>query len=429
MLAVHFPGALPLRVWNRGRPMMRGLVALMVLCSFVLSPAGAQSWWDDDNWDWTDDDYYEDVRSGYGSPSRPQQPSYRQPTAPSYSGSSSGSNVPARVNSNHEMPSNIRPWSGAWYPRKYAELAFRDFSQGLSPFEKYDSIVYNWYGRVPGAAAWEADPLHNHNNAPYPEKPSWTGHCNGLAAAAILCQEPTRSIRIPLDAPVRLAKLIYNNARSAPAGLFEDGRHDYTYENSNRRDLELTVADQKGWLAESYMTCQTQQFSNKDLLGHRYSGSEINVNDPTYRDIEPHYFHYLLQEYVRRRNQAVVAEVDPHQPVNNHPVYGYEAQGSYDPRRRAYNFRTSVLMTDYASSADATGTKTMKRDYTYTLYCDQSGRIVGGEWTGSSVTKHPDFIWIPIANAQAYQTYENPCINGGFVNFLFQQYGGRRESR
>jgi len=33
--------------------------------------------------------------------------------------------------------------------------------------------------------------------------------------------------------------------------------------------------------------------------------------------------------------------------------------------------------------------------YSYVLELDKDGKIIGGEWTGSSKTNHPDFVWLP----------------------------------
>lgn len=33
--------------------------------------------------------------------------------------------------------------------------------------------------------------------------------------------------------------------------------------------------------------------------------------------------------------------------------------------------------------------------YSYVLELDKEGKIIGGEWTGSSKTNHPDFVWLP----------------------------------
>lgn len=39
--------------------------------------------------------------------------------------------------------------------------------------------------------------------------------------------------------------------------------------------------------------------------------------------------------------------------------------------------------------------------YEYVLELDNAGRIIGGEWIGSSKQNHPDFLWLPVAHGGA----------------------------
>ena len=63
------------------------------------------------------------------------------------------------------------------------------------------------------------------------------------------------------------------------------------------------------------------------------------------------------------------------------------------------------LEVDYISESSASvdgnlsgsiDTYTRTDHYTYVLEVDSAGKIVGGEWTGSSKTNHPDFLWLPL---------------------------------
>jgi len=48
--------------------------------------------------------------------------------------------------------------------------------------------------------------------------------------------------------------------------------------------------------------------------------------------------------------------------------------------------------------------------YEYVLEADAEGRLIGGEWVGTSKTNHPDFLWLPLSVNQ------NKPILGGLVD-------------
>ncbi len=401
------------------------IAGVLTLSSMFVSArlprAAADEWGNWDEWVGSRRDesagFWDDVRNRFSSGWR----EWRNNRAPSSRPSPGERNRPAYGDGGARrlgasVPPRDIPWSGTWWPRKRCGLAFLDTGDGLSPFEKYDTIVYDRTGRVPGAAAWEADPANRHNEAAYGYGASWSGHCNGLAAAAILSPEPRRDIRVPLRRGVVL-KLNIDSPQAAVPGLFRDGAPDYYAYQAPGGSITLTVDDMKGWLAEQYMNCRVQQFANPDLLGHRYNRPYIDEYDPTYRDIKPHYFHWLLLTFVGRRKQAIVAEVDPHMAVNNHPLYKYEMDIRRLDRTRYY-VTARVWLTDYAPSWGYVGTNPMIRTYTYILYTYDGRRVYNGEWVGSSVHQHPDFIWIPIDDMPAYGQYENPCLDPGTIRSI-----------
>lgn len=387
-------------------------LALALLGSLCLAPlASAYDHWNDDR-DFAESDFFGDLAQRYSNS--------RVSAASSYNSGRGAANASSRnytysrpIVTQYAMPENRRPWSGLWWPRGSAELSFLSLSQGLSPFEKYDTYVFNRTGRNPLAALWEADPSNNHNYGPMQGSVDWAGHCNGLAAAACLVREPPARARIQLGARARGVKLRIAQASQASYGISRYGENAYTQVQLPGGALELTSDDLKGWLSEMFMTCSTMQFQNPQVLGTRYNRSQIDTRDPSYQDILPHYFHYLLIQFVQNRNQPIVLEVDPHLPVNNHPAYAFSARGVQ--RGNTVSFTNRVWLTDYAPSYQYQGTKPMVRDYTYDLTVDARGRVTGGRWTGSSVNAHPDFVWIPTGDRNAYRDRENPRLQANTV--------------
>lgn len=303
-----------------------------------------------------------------------------------------------------------RPWSGIWWPRKSAGLVYHEYSDGLSPMEKYDTIFYNVTKRVAGAASWEADPMNRHNYAPYSDKPSWTGHCNGLAAAAILEPQPKSSLRFNFGSSAGKIVLKYQTASTAPYGFSQDGKSDYYLYAMGANGMLLTVADQKGWLSELYQSTNQLSFANANYSGNRYYDSTVRPSDAAYKDIIPHYFHYLLLNYVKA-GRAIVIDASTGSSVFNYPLFYFTSRSTYYPAYRTHSVRTTVYLTDYASDGNYVGTKIKTKDYTYQMTVDTAGRITSSQWTGSSINDHPDFAWIPVSRAGPSGTRSNPNLD------------------
>lgn len=329
--------------------------------------------------------------------------------------------IPASISQQSQLPQNRTPWSSVWWPRRPAGLAFQPLSQGLSPLEKFDTMVWNRTGRNPLATLWEADPANAHNEAPRQGAQDWAGHCNGLAAASILVPEPPAQLRIQLQRGAAL-KLQIARPEQAQYGITRWGEQAYRTVGVEGGVLDLTSDDLKGWLSEQFMACTVLQFRNPNLLGTRYNRPQIDWNDPSFQDIYPHYFHFLLQDFLKNRQQSLVIEVDPHMPVNNHPAYAFQANGTR--QGNAISVHTRVWLTDYAPTWQFRGTQGQVRDYTYTLWFDQWGRVAGGQWTGDSVVRHPDFCWIPTGDRAPWGNVENPRLDPQWVTGTIRQAQG-----
>lgn len=397
----------------------RGAVAWMVAGLFLAAPAAGQlGTWDSDRD--LESGHFSDLIErfrGYEDRGSRSYASYRDPRAGTYTPPVPVA-APARVDQQAQLPAQRMPWSGIWWPRRPCELAFLPFSQGLSPLEKYDTLALARTGSLPGAALWEADPGYQHNDGPIAGRVDWAGHCNGAAAAAVLVPEPPVRLVVPLGTQAYGVDLVYPSAAQVPYGASQYRDQAYRRVALPGGQLELTGDDLKGWLSEIYMNCATLQFRNPRVLGTRYDRPAIDWNDPSFQDIHPHYLHYLLQEFLKNRGQSIVIEVDPHLPVNNHPAYAYQASGTR--QGNLLHFTTRLWMADYAPRYQFRGTHPMVHTYTYTLQLDGSGRVVGGQWTGGSVSNHPDFVWIPVGDRGPEGTRENPRVDPRLVHHVLQ---------
>ncbi len=255
-----------------------------------------------------------------------------------------------------------KPWSGYWWSRKEGKLV-KGWAGNEPPFRKYDRFVQARTGRNPGAHAWEADPANGHYD---PNGPSWAGHCNGWAAAAVMEPEPRE-----------------------PRTL--DG-------------ITFTTADQKALLSEMWMDCRT-------LFYGRRKDSAV----PFSLDIYPNVFHRLLVENIKQKKRAIIADTSFSRSVWNYPIYGYETQW----KRRWWlpgmvHVTTTVYFADDGVKPEFLGTKTFTKTYHYILQVNGRGEIIGGTWDPRSLWDHPDFVWIPIADSPA-QGGENPKLTPSFV--------------
>ncbi len=269
------------------------------------------------------------------------------------------------------------PWSGYWWPRKVTALfeGWRGHKPG--PLAKYDAYVQQVTGRNPGAVAWEADVRNNHYN---PNAEGWEGHCNGWAAAAIMTPEPTFS-RI-------------------------------------RGGIEFTVGDQKALLSEQWMNCYC------NFYGHRYWGGS---DDPD--DIYPDEFHRVIEKYIGENKSAVICDIEYEEMVWNFPMYKYTSSWSeswFDENK--LKVKTTCWFVNDDVGAEFVGTRSFTIDYTYNLYLDKNGNVESGEWTGKSRRNHPDFIWVPTADAPNPKNgnLENPRLHPRFVQQICE--GPARET-
>ncbi|MFZ2958428.1 MAG: hypothetical protein WA705_16195 [Candidatus Ozemobacteraceae bacterium] len=260
------------------------------------------------------------------------------------------------------------PWSGDWWSRKKGFNVKGWPGHSPSPFARYDQFVQGRTGSNPGTWAWESNPRNTHFG---PQCEDWEGHCNGWSGASILEPEPR--------------------------------------ETKIRNGIYFETSDQKAILSELYMNTYCM-FYGKRNWGN--SGDDL-------QDIYPDEFHKLLLEYIAGQKSAIVCDISADRQVWNFPLYKFES--SWQPSffdDKKLKVRTTCTFSDDGVRPDYVGTKSFTTTYTYNLFVDGQGNIVGGEWTGDSSDNHPDFVWVPTGDAPnpPGTLQENPNFDPRFVH-------------
>jgi hypothetical protein len=229
------------------------------------------------------------------------------------------------------------PWSGWWWPANGTAPAL--FTPG-GPLDKYDRYVAAETGIDPQTRLWERQ------NVYYPGIP-WAGHCNGLAAAALLEPEPTVASEV-------------------------DG-------------LTFSIADLKGLLVDyDFGGAAAWSFGDSD-------------------DLNPMDFHRVLLDWLANRHSGFVLTFDRGGgEVWSYPVYRFTTEWAPDAAQdELWHVTTTLWMADINVPPDFVGTKVYPNErgevFTYDLIGDPRSPS-DGNWTGDGQTgrsAHPARIWYP----------------------------------
>ncbi len=109
----------------------------------------------------------------------------------------------------------------------------------------------------------------------------------------------------------------------------------------------------------------------------------------------PKEFHLWLLQYIKDEKRAFTADLSTGEEVWYYPIYRYEMQTSGGSTRQSVNVKIYYAADDV--HPDYIGTKEITAQYTYTLDLNTAGDVTGGEWTGSSVSNHPEIMKIPLS--------------------------------
>lgn len=270
------------------------------------------------------------------------------------------------------VPASRVPYSGYIYPdlgggtvhalQKY-DRAFNRGRYSASAHERWDTSAYQQPTQVQERGGLFGMRMRSVTRM---QTPTWYGHCNGWAAAAIRHAEPQHSVV--------------------------------------RNGVTFRPADIKGLLAEIYI------YSESEMIAGAY---DYVVNPAT--------LHVSLANWLGRQSHPVAMESTPGTERWNYPVYSY----AYAYARRGSKNVEVKLTIGYIHSSDSEYDKSprikRKKYFHYALNLDDAGNVTGGSYYGDS--SRIDLLWIPLPPVQGGTEGNergNPYVNVQEVLKLWQ---------
>ncbi|MBM4252101.1 MAG: hypothetical protein FJ146_09035 [Deltaproteobacteria bacterium] len=265
------------------------------------------------------------------------------------------------------VPDDKKPWSGSWYPETSGGTDVK--ASGESALQKYDKV---FHGGTNKASAWERE-KHNSNVG-------WAGHCNGLAAFGQ--RHPTEPSK-----------------------------------NVVRSGVTFTPKDIKALMTELHMNAD-YQFLGGTRCNKSGPSRPESRSDPTIMDacqgVNPGTLHATVANWIGTMKHVVIVDTHPGDQVWNYPVIGYKVLNKdvvseqeatravtggskyvFNPAAVKFvKMRTQLYIVNAMSNEVLQTRQQGTVDLSYILELDAVGNIVGGEWTGSSIMQHPNFVWV-----------------------------------
>jgi hypothetical protein len=174
------------------------------------------------------------------------------------------------------------------------------------------------------------------------QTPSWHGHCNGWASAAIRHAEPQNSVR--------------------------------------RNGVVFTPADIKGLLAEIYLYNDTLNLA----------GIDFPMNAGT--------LHVVMANWIGRGSHPIGMEADPGEEKWNYPVYAYAYSHAKRPHNRVEVKMNMAYAKDSRGEAHQSPRNRRIKYFHYSLDLNDEGEIIGGSFYRDS--SRIDMLWAPLQPRQ-----------------------------
>jgi subtilisin-like proprotein convertase family protein len=350
-----------------------------------------------------------------------------------------------------ELPTSGRsehiPWPATYWPTYEDSTNVRwGGDEQLSPVEKYDLAFNSW---EPDARFFELKP---YNSSRCDDK-SWDPEYYeqlGPAAKYISAYKGNAKARNGIDddddgetdeCGDRDGVETWWGLCHAwvPAAMLEDEPQKKVEYNG----VEFEVSDLKALLIGQY------DRTSAVMVGGRCNDKEVErddngrITDPSCRDTNAGTWHVAMANFLGIMKRSIAEDRTYNYEVWNQPVIEWKVK-SLETITEAGAIEALGLgadVTEYPYNDDAKGfalvssisyyitesqastkpyteeiaTFTRQDHYDYILELDGEGNIIGGEWIGTSITNHPDFLWLPLK-----ATSGNPHVDMDKVKMLIE---------
>jgi hypothetical protein len=291
-----------------------------------------------------------------------------------------------------------RGWPSYYWPSFRWGLLATTFDQSLSPLQKFEKV----YGKALSglnSQYTQGDLERFERQRVLGSTTNWFGVCDGSAESSLSFAEPrgVKTIDGVVFYPSEIKALLsYFTAMSSPS-----------------RKLLMTG------IRVHYDVPDVDQ-----------TGRPVGLE---YRDINPGLFHLALGNFIGRTKIGLVADIVPGSIVLNFPIIGFKVLSSRLIQRGSDNneeqrppvsshnpnaesvvqLKVEVVFGDSHRVLETFPNvdHSIKKTYEYELELDGKGRIIGGEWLGSSRRDHPDFLWLSDEDLNI-ESFETDRLNG-----------------
>ena len=149
----------------------------------------------------------------------------------------------------------------------------------------------------------------------------------------------------------------------------------YSILPSSHDNIIFRIGDKKGLLT----------LCHDDRSGVIYASGKTPVD-----------FHFWLLDYIGAQQKGFAADMEAGTEVWYHPIFSYEMESWQSAQTE--HVSVTVLYADDKVPPDYMGTRQRQKQYTYDLYLDAEESITGGNWTGNSISDHPETLSFPEVN-------------------------------